>query len=290
MTDDLSRTVTVPFDPSRVAVLAPSIVDPLFRLGLRSHIVAVGCADQTESGLGEDFSPSQIALWTLTPSLCVADYPISSEELLADNPQLVLAATIDDISDLETFSLTYHIPLLVLQAPSLSGILVDNSVLGTVFGVTAAANALNGQLTQELNVGLNVSNGLLYNNTSFPSVLLTYGLADGSDGYYTFGPGTFGESLLEFASATSISANSSFAYPVLSAEQVLEDSPQVVIYGTGFGYNLTYYEGGEFWSDFPAVENHEAFALDANLITEADPTMILQGLPALLGILHPPSP
>ncbi len=288
--DDADRTVSVPLDPSRVAVLAPSIVDPLYRLGLRSHIVAVGCADQTLAGLEEDFSPDQVALWNLTASMCVADYPISTEELLTFNPQLVLAATIDDLADLETFSTTYHIPLLVLQAPSLSGILVDDSILGTVFGVTAKANTLNGELTAELNAAINVSNDVLDANTSFPSVLLTYGLSDSSDGYYSFGPGTFGESLLEFASGASISANSSFEYPVLSAEQVLEDNPQVIIYGTGFGYNLSYYEGGEFWSDFSAVENHQAFGLDSNLITEADPTMILEGLPAILAILYPTPP
>ncbi len=289
ITDDLNRTVQVPYDPARVAVLAPSVMDPMFRLGLRSHVVAVGCGDQSQAGLLDDFSPDQVSLWGLTASMCVQDYPMSDEELLASGPQLVLAATIDDIQDLEAFSTTYHIPVVVLQASTLGGILWDDELLGEIFGVGAGAAALNAELSGVLNHCQNVTNGLTDNGTLLPTVLLTYDLSSGN-GYWTFGPSSFGESLIEFAGGQSISANTSYSYPVLSGEQVLADQPAVIIYGTGYGLNLSYYEGGQFWSDFNAVKDGNATGLNSNLFTEADPTMILNGLPALLAILHPPAP
>jgi ABC-type Fe3+-hydroxamate transport system substrate-binding protein len=285
VTDDLGRSVTTPYQPSRVAVLAPSDLDVMVRLGLRSDVVAIGCAAPTPAGLAEDYSPDQVALWHLTPSMCVADLPLDEEQLVNVSADLVLAATIDDLNDLFTYSVTYHIAVMVLQPATLSGILVDDSLIGTIYGVTAAADALNDQLLRELANATAIQTILLDNGTPLPSVLLTYGVD--SNGYYTFGPSSFGQSLVEFASAASISASSSYAYPELAGEQVLAANPHIIIYGTGYGYNESVYATGPFWSSFPAVQNGNISGIDSNLITEPDPTMILVGLPALLAILHP---
>ncbi len=282
VTDDLGRSVTVPYDPSRVVVLGPNIMDSMYRLGLRSHVTGVDCYAADLGGLSADYSSDQIALWNLSSSMCVEIGPtFNFEDLLNATPQLVLAATIVSTAAVEQISSEYGIPVVMLSPSSLGGIQVDLNILAQIFPVSSQAAALNVQLATELYNASQVVN----NAPSFPLVLVTYD-AD-SNGYWTFGPGTFGESLIEAAGATSISANSTFAYPELSPEQVLSADPQWIVYGTGFGLNLSYYASAPLWSSLPAVQAGNITGLDSNWLTEADPSMILQGLPALIAIFHP---
>jgi len=290
VTDDLGRTVSVPFDPARVVVLSPSIMDSMYRLGLRSHVVGVDCYAAAFGGLSADYSPDQISLWNLSASMCVQIAPsLDSEALLNDSPQLVLASTIVSVAEVEEITTAYGIPVVMLQPPTLSGIEIDVSLLGTIFGVSSAAAQLNAQLAMGLASAEALATNLTDNGTAFPTVLVTYSTDE--NGYWTFGPGTFGESLVELASATSISANSTLPYPELSGETVLLAEPEYVVYGTGFGLNLTSYDAAPFWSDLNATQHGRAIGLDSNYLTEPDPTMILVGLPSLIAVLHPdPAP
>lgn len=280
--DDGGRCVTVPFDPARVAVLSPSIMDTVYRLGLRSHVVAVDCYATSFGGLYDDYSSDQIALWNLSPSMCVQVAPTFSLEDLANaTPQVVLASTIISQVAVSEITSTLHIPVVVVQPSSIHGILTDVTLLGEVFGVASAATKLNSQLQSEL------SNATLVRTTdlSRPSALLTYDVDN--NGYWTFGAGTFGSSLVELAGGVSISASNPSPYPELPAETVLADNPSAVVCGVGFGLNLSYYQTAPGWSSLPAVENGAVFGINSNYLTEADPTMILSGLPALLAIFHP---
>jgi ABC-type Fe3+-hydroxamate transport system substrate-binding protein len=109
-------------------------------------------------------------------------------------------------------------------------------------------------------------------------------------GYFSYGPGTFGTSLLELVGGASISAGATLSYPTLSGAQVLAANPAVIVCATGpLGETLAQYAQGPDWSQLAAVQLHRFFGLDATLLTEADPTMILSGVPALLAILHPGS-
>lgn len=282
VTDDLGRTVTVPKDPARVAVLSPSIMDVVYRLGLRSHVVGVDCYAPALGGLSDDYSPDQIALWNLTSSMCVQVGPsFDAESLVNVTPQLVLASTIVSVAAVEDISTTLGVPVVMLQPPTLSGILVDVSLVAEIFDVGPAAAKLNAQLSTEL---YNATS--LYNYTSvFPTVLVTY--ATDANGYYTYGPSTFGESLIEIAGGSSISATATLQYPELSPAQVLVDNPSWIVYGVGFGLNESSYAAGPLWSEFPAVAAGNVSGIDSNWITEPDPTMILDGVPALSAILHP---
>ncbi len=283
--DDLGRTVTVPRDPARIAVLGPSIMDIVYRLGLRSHVVGVDCYATALGGLSDDYSPDQIALWNLTSSMCVQVGPTFAPETLVNvTPSLVLASTIVSIAAVEEISADLHIPVVMLQPPTLSGVLVDVSLVAEIFGVASAAQQLNGILSAELYNATQVTANL----TSFPTVLVTYDVD--SNGYWTFGPGTFGESLIEICGGSSISANATIPYPELSPAQVLVANPQWIVYGVGFGLNESTYAGGPLWSDFNAVKYGNLTGINSNWLTEPDPTMILQGIPALLAVLAPASP
>jgi ABC-type Fe3+-hydroxamate transport system substrate-binding protein len=288
VTDDEGRTVATPSNPHRVLVLAPSILDTMVRLGLRDRVVGVDCGT---TGLGTDYNDSQIASWDLSSSMCIDTYPsLDFPQVLNASPQLILVSTIVSLSDVEELSSNYHLPVLVLQPATLGGIVVDVDLLAEIFPVQGAANALVGQLQQVLGYAQVIQNNLTNSGASLPTVLLTYYAEPSSSnypGYYSYGPGTFGESLVEFVGATSISASSQLPYPVLTGPQVLLANPTIILYGTGFGVNLTAYQEGPDWSSFPAVSSGQAWAVDSNLVTEPDPTMILIGIPILFGIIHP---
>jgi iron complex transport system substrate-binding protein len=286
VTDDLGRHVNVSYDPSRVVVLGPSIMDSMFRLGLRSHVVGVDCYAPALGGLSSDYSSDQVALWNLSSSMCVETGPtFDIEQLLALSPQLVLAATIVSVAAVEQITQTYDIPVVMVQPATLGGIIVDEQVLGEIFGVSSAVTSLVDALQNGLYRAYSFGSNLTDNGTPFPTVLVTYSVD--ANGYWTFGPGTFGESLIELASAASIAANATLPYPELSAEQVLASDPEFIVYGTGFGLNESTYTAAPFWGQLTATQQGRAVGLDSNYFTEPDPTMILDGLPGLIAILHP---
>lgn len=289
VTDDTGRSVAVPHDPSRVAVLAPSITDTMVRLGLRSHVVAVDCYATAFGGLGADYTPGQVTSWNLSAAMCVQTGPaLNIEQLLNASPQLVLASTIVSEADVEEVQATYHIPTLVIQPSTVGGILADVNLLGQIFGVTPAANSLVGAMQSVLAHAQTVATNLSNGGTPYPTLLVTY-YAD-QNGYWTYGPGTFGQSLVELVAAVSIAASSPIAYPELSGSQVLAADPSGIVYAIGFGENLSLYQSGPDWSSFGAVGANHVWAMDSTLLTEPDPTMILSGVPQLLALLHPGAP
>jgi len=288
ITDDLGRHDTVPADPARVVVLGPSIMDSMYRLGLRSHVVGVDCYAPSLGGLSSDYSADQVALWNLSSSMCVETGPtFDVEQLLALGPQLVLAATIVSVAAVEQITQTYHIPVVMLQPATLTGVILNDQLLGEIFEVPGASSSLVSSLQSALSRAASLQDNLTANGTPFPTVLVTYS-ADGN-GYWTFGPGTFGQSLIELASGASISANATLPYPELSGEQVLASNPEYLVYGTGFGINESTYAGGPFWSQLITTQGGHAVGMDSNYFTEPDPTMILVGLPQLIAVLHPGS-
>ena len=290
VTDDLGRSVVVPRDPDRVAVLGPNVMDSMFLLGLRAQVVGIDCSNTTDGGLDGDYLPGQITNWSLSSITCVTAYPaLSTADLLAVNPQVVLASSIVSIPDLEGFSATYGIPVVIFDPSTLGGVVYDDQVLISIFGPSTAATVLVSHLQLVLSASSQFLLNLSDNGTSLESVFMTfYPIAAGSPdaGYYSFGPGSFGQSLIELAGGTNIAGNAIAMSPELSGSQVLAANPDYVIYGVGFGVNATSYEQGPNWGQIPAVQHGNVTGIDVTLMTEADPAMIL-ALPTFEKILYP---
>lgn len=284
LTDDFGRKVSVAPHPTRVVALGASIVDLLAHLGLREHLVGVDCYTGTSAAaLALDYTPSQIAQWNLSAGMCVEAAPFVATSLANLTPDLVLASTIVSIAAVESATDQLGIPLVVLQPTTLGGILVDDTLVGEIFGEEGAAASLNGRLSSVMANTTNVTSVA----ASFPTVLVTYSVDQG--GYWTYGPGSFGASLVEFCGGAGIGALASTAYPELTPLQVLAAQPEKIVYASGFGLDLSVYEGGPDWSSFSAVQNGSVYGVDSTYLTEPDPTMILSGVPSLLAVLQPGS-
>ncbi len=288
--DDLGRTVTVPLNASRIVVLAPSVMDIVYRLGLRDRVVGIGCTVGITGGMANEYSPNQTTLWNLSSSLCVTDYPsLDTSGVALLNPQIVLASTITSVSDVNTLVSTYGLPVVILAPSTLEGIVGDVRLLAEMFPSSGSlATSLEASLELTLTDATNFDTNLSDNGTPIPSVLLTYYFYPGE--YYTYGPGTFGQSLVDLSGGASISAGLPLEYAGLNASAVLLDQPQVILFGTS--WNDPYLVSGQtpavwasqapYWSQL----NGTKIPVDETLLTEADPTMIL-ALPWILHDLHP---
>ena len=288
--DDLGRVVTAPLNASWLVVLAPNVMDIVYRLGLRDRLVGVGCTTSITGGFENEYSPNQTALWDLSPSLCVTDYPALDTEKVAElAPGLVLASTITSASDVETLATTYHLPVVLLAPSTLEGIVGDVELVARLYpGVQPNATALEASLQRTLSNATAIDTNLSTNNDSIPSVLVTYGFYAGT--YYTYGPGTFGQSLVDLAGGSSISSGVPLEYFGMNASVVLWDEPTVILYGTS--WNDPYLVAGQtpaVWSSnapYWAQLSGTKIPLDVTLLTETDPTMVLS-LPWFLHYLHP---
>ncbi len=275
--DDYGRNVSVSAPPTRIVVLIASAMDIVYDLGLRPLVVGVDCAAGDVYG---DYTPGQVANWSLSSLPCVSALPFSKASVLALHPQLVVAGPGISVADLDELA-SAGVPALGLNPSNLTGILHDVTLVGALTGRSSEASALDATL----NASLAQDASALAAVSGRPSVLLTY-YAD-STGYYTFGPGSFGNSLIERAGGVSITANDSEANSgEVSGSYVLEADPSIILAGTGFGIGVANYTVGPYWNELSAVKDGQVFGVAATLLTEPGPSMIL-GIPQLLADLHP---
>jgi len=288
--DDLGRKVDAPINASRIVVLAPSIMDIVYRLGLRDRVVGIGCTVDEEGGILNEYTPNQTSEWGLSPSICIPDFPeLDTEAVALLEPNLVLATTITSETAVDDLTSTYGIPVVVLAPSTLEGIVGDVSLVAKLFpGAATAATSLEAVLEGTLASAAEFDSNLSSNGTAIPSVLVTYYFFGGE--YYTFGPGTFGQSLVDLAGGSSISSGVPLEYAGINASAVLLEQPSVILYGTS--WNDPYIVSDEtpsYWNaSAPSWDalNGTKVPIDVTLITEADPTMILT-LPWLQYYLHP---
>jgi iron complex transport system substrate-binding protein len=282
--------MSVPLNASRIVVLAPSIMDLVYRMGLRDRVVGIGCTVGISGGMENEYSPNQTALWNLSSSMCITDFPsLDTSGVALLEPQLVLASTLTSVLDVDTLVTTYGLPVVMFSPSTLEGIVGDVRLMTEIFpSSSAVGTALESTLEQTLVNATNFDTGLSTNGTAIPSVLVTYGFYSGD--YYTYGPGSFGQSIVDLAGGDSISAGLPLEYAGLNASAVLLDQPQVILYGTS--WNDPYLVSGQTPSVWTSTApywdqlNGTKVAVDVTLLTEADPTMVLT-LPWFLHYLHP---
>jgi ABC-type Fe3+-hydroxamate transport system substrate-binding protein len=286
--DDLGRKVVVPPDPDRLVVLAPSVMDIVYRLGLRGSVVGVGCTASEAGGIFNEYSPNQTALWSLTNASCVPDFPaLDTGDVALLAPQVVLATTITSALAVDQLTSTYGIPVLVLAPSTLEGIVGDVRLLAQVFPeAQPAATVLEGELGDALANASAWDANFSENDVSFPTVLLSYYFDPG--GYYTYGPGSFGDSLIALAGGDNLGASVPLLYAEMNATVALVDQPRIILYGTSNDTYLVLGETPSLWPSAPywSQLTGQKIAVDVTLLTEPDPTMILF-LPALMHWLHP---
>lgn len=267
-TDGLGREVTLAAPAQRIVSLAPSNTEILF---------AVGAGDQV---IGRDEFSDYPAEAASIESVGGSMGEYSAESIVALEPDLVLAAEINTpelVSQLEDLGLTVY----YLSNPTTIEEMYTNlEIVGQLTGHDTT------EMVDSLKARVAAVDEKIAPISSRPSVFYEIDASDPSKPW-TYGPGSFGNLLIERAGGFNIASDAPDSYPQLSLEQVVVANPSVILLGDSmWGVTPESVLDREGWNTILAVQNNQIFPIDDNLISRPGPRLV-DGLEALAKILHP---
>jgi iron complex transport system substrate-binding protein len=265
--DDIGRKVVLQQTPQKFISLAPSVTEVLFAVGLGPKVVGV-----------DDYSDYPVEAKSKAK---VGAFNLNYEVIISLKPDLIVGADITSkkqISDLESKGFV----VMILAPKAIYGILQDIRLVGLVSGNVKEGMDLADSLDARIDaVTAKTSNQTLYR----PRVYLEY---DSYNGYWTFGPGSFGNDLISLAGGLNIARNATTAYPDLNNEYIIKSDPEVIVFTTASYINTTAEKIKQRpgWDVISAVKENRISPLDNDLIARSGPRLI-DGLEQLAKILHP---
>ncbi|MBI5824032.1 MAG: cobalamin-binding protein [Chloroflexi bacterium] len=267
-TDDMGREITLAGTPERIVSLAPSNTEILFAVGAGDLVVG---RDEFS-----DYPEEAKSLESIGGSF--GEYNV--EAIVALEPDLVLAAEINTpelIKQLEDLGLTVY----YLGNPTtLEEMYVKLETVAELTGNDASA------LVASLQARVAAVDEKIMPLSFRPNVFYEIDASNPSKPY-TYGPGTFGQLLIERAGGFNVGGVASDAYPQLSLEQIVVENPSIIILGDSmWGVTPESVLERAGWEVIEAVKSKQIFPIDDNLISRPGPRLV-DGLEALAKLLHP---
>jgi len=266
--DGLGREVTLAAPAQRVVSLAPSNTEILFAVGAGDQVVG---RDEFS-----DFPAEALNIASVGGSM--GEYSV--EAIVALEPDLVLAAEINTpelVSQLEDLGLT----VFYVNNPT-----TIEEMYGGLENVAALTGHDASELIDSLKARVAAVDEKIAPISARPSVFYEIDASDPAKPY-TYGPGTFGNLLIERAGGYNIGSEALDLYPQISLEQIVVANPSIILLGDSmWGVAPESVLAREGWSLIAAVESNQIFPIDDNLISRPGPRLV-DGLEALAKILHP---
>ena len=268
LTDDEGTAVHLAARPARIVSLTPATTETLFALGLGDHLVGDGAFD--------DYPAAAKRL----PH--VATYQgVSIEQLVALRPDLVLAGgnglnAPADIARIRSLG----IPVVVVYAATVEGVLADIRLVGEAGGVLPEAVTLTAAMEGRLAAITAAAAAAgsrprtFYEIDHQPEI---YGPADGS----------FVADMITRAGGQAITTGSSSSF-TMPLERLVAADPQVIVLGDA-DYGTTAAQVGARgapWSSMSAVRQGAVRPIDDIIVTRPGPRLA-DGLAALALAIHP---
>jgi iron complex transport system substrate-binding protein len=250
--------------------LAPSNTEILFAIGAGSQVVG---RDEFS-----DFPTEAKSIASVGGSM--GQY--SAEAIVALKPDLVLAAEINTpelVKQLEDLGLTVY----YLKNPlTLEEMYTNLGIVGQLTGhdVTELVDSLKARVT--------AVDEKIAPLSSRPTVFYEIDATDASKPY-SYGPGTFGDLLIQRAGGANLVSLAGIAdsYPQVSLEQIVATNPGIIILGDSmWGVTVDSVLTRPGWEGLDAVKNNQIFAFDDNLVSRPGPRLV-DGLEQLAKLLHP---
>ena len=269
LTDGLKRTVTLTGPVQRIVSLAPSDTEILYAIGAGAQVVG---RDETS-----DYPPQASSLPT------IGGYSgFNTEAILALHPDLVLAGGINTpelVAALEKLGLTvYYLP----NPATLDEMYTNLETVATLTGHAAETAALVDSLKKRV---ATVDARILPLN-SRPTVYYEIDATDPTKPY-TYGPGSFGDLLIQRAGGANVGSSLSGQFAQMSLEQLVLANPSIIILGdSNYGTTADSLKQRPGWEGLDAVKNSQIFPFDDNLVSRPGPRLV-DGLEALAKLLHP---
>jgi iron complex transport system substrate-binding protein len=267
-TDDMGREITLSGNPERIVSLAPSTTEILFAVGAGAQVVG---RDEFS-----DYPEEAKSLESIGGSF--GEYNV--EAIVALEPDLVIAAEINTpelIKQLEDLGLTVY----YLGNPTtLEEMYVKLETVAKLTDHDAS------ELVSSLQARVAAVDEKIMPLSARPNVFYEIDASDPSKPY-TYGPGTFGQLLIERAGGFNVGSVATDAYPQLSLEQIVVENPSIIILGDSvWGITPESVLERAGWESIEAVKSKQIFPIDDSLISRPGPRLV-DGLEALAKILHP---
>jgi iron complex transport system substrate-binding protein len=253
--DDYGRTVTLDGIPQRIVSIAPSPTEILFAVGAGPQVVGVdNYSDYPAEAAG-------------LPK--VGAYPPSTEAIVALQPDLIVGGDLVPLAQLEQLA-NQGIPYVLFADRTLEDVIKTIRLAGVITGHVSEADEVAGELEDRIDA---VKAKIQDSGLPKPKVYVEY---DDFMGFWTYGPGSFGDDLIISAGGVNIAHNTSSEYPTVESEYVIAQDPDIIIFTTGPWSTLSddTYIDRPGWSTIDAVENGDIYGVDANLISRYGPRVI----------------
>ena len=268
LTDGLGREITLAEIPQRVVSLAPSNTEILFAVGAGSQVVG---RDEFS-----DYPKEAKSVKSVGGSM--GQYSV--EAIVALKPDLVFAAEINTpelVKQLEDLGLT----IFYLKNPTtLEEMYTNLEVVGKLTGHEVA------DLVASLKARVAAVDEKIMPLSSRIPVFYEIDATDPAKPW-TYGPGTFGNLLIERAGGYNVGSIASDSYPQISIEQVVAANPSIIILGDSiWGVTPQSVKQRAGWETIPAVHSGKIFAFDDNLVSRPGPRLV-DGLEQLAKLLRP---
>jgi iron complex transport system substrate-binding protein len=258
--DDEGAETTLEAPPERIVTFAPSHTEIVFALGLGDRLVGV-------SGDFDDYPPEAQDIESIGGAGGVEP---NIEKVVALEPDILLTAFIggewkDGLRELD-------VPVFTTLASSLDDAVADIEVIGGLLGAEEEGRALADDLTAQ-------AEAVETDAAGEPRVTCFLDFGD----LFTAGPGSLEFDLLQRAGCDPVTASTDEPYPQWSAEQLVEDDPDVYLAAEGTSVEQVARQPG--LEDLTAVRQGRIEEVDSDLISRPGPRMV-EGLEALAAALH----
>lgn len=262
--DEAGRRVTVLTNVERVVSLAPNLTEIVYAIGVGDRLVG----DTEYCNYPAEAARVAKVGDTLHPSV---------ERIIALRPQVVLVSTASQLESFTKELAEHQIAVYVTDPHSLEGVFRSIEHLGDLFGVTARAEKLVGNL-QNRTVAVETA------VKSSKSVRVFYQLSDRP--LYTAGRDSFITDLISRAGGVSVTADVPGAWPRYSDESALASRPDAIIIPTGGAMASGAIQIADALKKSPAVLTEQVHRLNEDHLNRPGPRLV-DGLEEIARALHP---
>lgn len=266
LTDDEGTTVELASEPRRIVSLTPATTEILFALGAGDRVIATTDFD--------DYPPEAVAL----PD--VASYTaVDVEKIVGLEADLVVAggnlfndpAAIARLREL-------GVPVLVVYAKDVAGVLADIELVGAAAGRSAEAK----DLSASMRAGFDQIGAAL---ADLPRPRVFYEL-DATSDIYTAAKDSFVEEMITLAGGEAITTGSATDFSI-SIEKLITADPEVILLGdAAYGVTADAVATRPGWNVMTAVKERRIRGVNDIIITRPGPRLV-DGLRELALAIHP---
>ena len=272
--DGLGNTVIITKKPERMISIAPSQTEILFALGLEDKIVAVSdFCDYPEAALAKEKVGSS---WTT-----------NTEKIIELTPDIVFVFGEGQAEANEQITAA-GITIVKFEPESIDEILAAIEIIGKIAGTEYEASKLIADMKGK-------RDELVAKVKDQPTKKVFYQVWD--EPLMTAGPGSFIDELITLAGAINIAADADGAWPMYSAEALVEKNPEVFILPAHVGGNMALstaeveglmkeVKSRPGYEAIAAIQNDRIETVEPNIVSRPG-VRIIEALELFVKAIHP---